>query len=81
MPTELVPVLIVLIVVGIPVMCGTLISLAKIMRGDTGKKKKNNGPASDREEAEIVQEIHHMVSRLEKRIDALETIVLEKPSR
>ncbi|MGC9450126.1 MAG: hypothetical protein ACP5I4_01650 [Oceanipulchritudo sp.] len=79
-PETLVPVLIVFIVVGLPVMAGTLISLAKILKGKSGGSGKD-GKVSDREEAEIMQEIAQTVSRLEKRIDALETIVLEKPSR
>ena len=79
-PETLVPVLIVFIVVGIPVMAGTLISLAKILKGKPGGSNSSSS-GSDREEAQIMQEIHHTVSRLEKRIDALETIVLEKKSR
>jgi phage shock protein B len=79
-PEFLVPVLIVFIVVGLPVMAGTLISLAKILKGKQSGCKEG-GSGSDREEAEIMQEIHHTVSRLEKRIDALETIVIEKTSR
>ena len=79
-PELLVPVLIVFIVIGLPVMSVTLIKLAKIMKGESGGSRKS-GPKSDREEAEIMQQIHNSVSRLEKRIDALETIVLEKSSR
>ncbi len=79
-PQFLVPVLIVFIVVGIPVLCGTLLSLAKIIKGKS-ESKASNGTRSDFEEAEIVQDIHKMVTRLEKRIDALETIVIEKSSR
>ena len=79
-PQFLVPVLIVFIVVGIPVLCGTLLSLAKIVKGKP-EAKASNGSRSDREEAEIVQDIHQMVTRLEKRIDALETIVIEKSNR
>jgi phage shock protein B len=78
-PEYLVPIFIVFIVVGLPVMAATLISLAKIMKGQSGGKGERRF-SSDREEAEIMQEIHHSVSRLEKRIDALETIVLEKSS-
>ena len=79
MPPEfLVPVLIVFIVVGLPIMSATLIKLAKIMKGESGNSdKKHTG--SSREEAEIMQEIHRSLSRLEKRIDSLETIVLENP--
>jgi len=79
-PEYLVPIFIVFIVVGLPIMAGTLISLAKILKGHSGGKGGRQS-GSDREEAEIMQEIHQSLSRLEKRIDALETIVLENPSR
>lgn len=79
-PEYLVPIFIVFIVVGLPVMAGTLISLAKILTGQS-KGKGERTAASSREEAELMQEIHRSVSRLEKRIDSLETIVLEKPSK
>lgn len=81
MPPEfLVPVLIVFIVVGLPIMAGTLIKLAKIMKGDTGSDSSSkNAFGSSREEAEIMQEINQTLSRLEKRIDSLETIVLDNP--
>ena len=78
----IVPVLIVFIVVGLPILSATLIKLAKIIKGvpeDSGSRK--SGATSSREEAEIMQEIHRTVSKLEKRIDALETIVLEKTPR
>jgi len=78
----LVPVLIVFIVVGLPILSATLIKLAKIIKGvPEGGGSRDNGGSSSREEAEIMQDIHRTVSKLEKRIDALETIVLEKTSR
>lgn len=77
-PEFLVPVLIVFIVIGLPIMSVTLIKLAKIMKGDSGGGSGSKASAtSSREEAEIMQEIHQTVSRLEKRIDSLETIVLD----
>jgi hypothetical protein len=81
MPPEfLVPVLIVFIVVGLPIMSGTLIKLAKIMKGDGGGDSgSKSSPSSSKEEAEIVQEINKTLSRLEQRIDSLETIVLDNP--
>ena len=85
-PEYLVPIFIVFIVVGLPVMGGTLIKLAKIIKGEQsgsnyGSDKKSNNPATDRGEAEIVQEINQLVTRLEKRIDSLETIVLDQNKR
>jgi hypothetical protein len=76
----IVPVLIVFIVVGLPIMSATLIKLAKIMKGDSGGNDSGSARSSQ-EEAALMQDIHRSLSRLEKRIDSLETIVLEKPSR
>jgi hypothetical protein len=80
-PEYLVPIFIVFIVVGLPVLSATLIKLAKIIKGEPTGSSSKGSPHSNREEAEIVQDIHQLVSRLEKRIDALETIVLDKTSR
>ena len=85
-PEYLVPIFIVFIVVGIPVLSGTLIKLAKIIKGEPNSSnfssdKKSKNPTSDRHEAEIVQEINQLVTRLEKRIDSLETIVLDQTKR
>ncbi len=74
-PDILVPIVVVFIVIGLPVMAGTLIALAKILKGGSAK----SGGAASREETELMQDIHRTLARLEKRIDALETIVLEKP--
>ena len=80
-PEMITGIIIVSIVVGLPIICGTLITLAKIMKGNSAGSGKKNRHQSSREEAEIMQDIHRTLSRLEKRIDSLETIVLEKPSR
>lgn len=84
MPRELIPILIVFIVVGLPIICGTLVKLAKIMRGDSadGKstprsRKKGN---AEPDEVELLQQMHRSLTRLEERIDSLETIVLNAES-
>ena len=79
-PESLTEVLIVFIVVGLPVMALTLIKLAKIMKGETSGKRSKNG-VSERDEAELMQSIHRTLNKLEQRIDALETIVIDKTSR
>ncbi len=86
-PQFIVPIAIVFIVVGLPILCGTLLKLAKIIRGESvsgsvdafsGKSNSKKSANSNKEEAELVQEINQLVTRLEKRIDALETIVIDK---
>jgi len=80
-PEMITGIAIVAIVVGLPIICGTLIKLAKIIRGDPSGSGRKNRHQSGREEAQIMQDINSTLSRLEKRIDSLETIVLEKHSR
>lgn len=74
MPGELVAVAIVFIVVGLPVMAFTLITLAKILKGTTGSSETH--PAGD--DAELIQQIYHGLNRMEKRIEALETIIIDR---
>ena len=78
-PEYLVPIFIVFIAIGLPVLSVTLIKLARIIKGEP--TRSGTEPVTGREEAEIVQDINQLVTRLEKRIDALETIVLDKPTR
>lgn len=61
------------IVVGFPVICGTLIAIVAIIR------PKKNPPSSkaSKEETQLIQELHQGMVRLEKRIESLETIIIE----
>lgn len=85
----LIPISIVFIVVGIPVICGTLVKLAKIVRGDpmdepkhSRTPKSSSTSTSTTDETRLIQEIHRSMSRLESRIDSIETIVLQgEPSK
>jgi len=79
MPPEfLVPVLIVFIVVGLPILSATLIKLARIIKGESGSSGTGKGTVSQ-DETELIQDIHRTLTRLEKRIDSLETIVHDTP--
>lgn len=73
---DLTAVAIVFIAVGLPVLAITLIQLAKIVTGDSRKARASSG-----DDAQLMQQIHRTLSRLEKRIDSLETIVLDKTNR
>jgi hypothetical protein len=77
MEDALVPILFFFIVVGIPVLCGTVIALAKIIKGNDKASKRQ----ASTDEALIIQEIHQGLSRLERRIEALETITLERSNK
>lgn len=80
MARELVPIIIVFIVVGIPVICGTLLKLARLLVGEDGVKGVKNSKKNKTdwgEETRLIQEMHKSLSKLESRIGSLETIVLQ----
>ncbi|MEX2380861.1 MAG: hypothetical protein WD490_00610 [Opitutales bacterium] len=59
---------------GLPIICGTIIALAAIIaRGRNARQQQ----VSSEDEARTMQELHQTCLRLEERIDALETILLE----
>ncbi|WP_309382235.1 hypothetical protein [Cerasicoccus frondis] len=60
------------IVIGIPVICGTIIAIVAILQGKSGDEEFST------DETKLLQEIHQGLSKLEQRIDALETIVISK---
>lgn len=61
----------VFIVIGIPVICATAIAIAIILKGKSG------GDLS-KDETRLLQEIHQGLGQMEKRIEALESIVIER---
>lgn len=67
------PILIILIVVGLPVICGTIIILAAMLR----KGHVRDRDASNAEDARIIQEMHQNLNKLEERIESIETILIE----
>lgn len=72
---DLTAIIIVLIVIGLPIMAFTLIKLAKIITGEARSWRERDG---DAEETKIIQQLHLTLTKLEQRMDSLETIVLEK---
>lgn len=78
MNSALIPVLVVFIVVGIPVICGTLISLAKTLRDNPSNK---GGSSLTEEEGRLLHDINRGLARMEERVEALETIIIERERR
>ena len=58
-------------------LAGTAVAIVKIIKGKTARQDE----AQNTEEAKTIQEIHQGLTRMEKRIEALETILLEKEAR
>ena len=55
--------------------CGTVLIIIKI--------RSNRGPqgANDNEEAKVIQEIYQGLTKMEKRIESLETILMESKEK
>lgn len=51
----------------IAIICGTIVALSK-----------RHTPESSPEETEMIQEIHQALSRMEQRVEALETILFDQ---
>ncbi len=62
------------IVVGIPVISGSLLSYHK----ERNKINSTRGNDLDKEETEMLNDLHKGLERMDKRIEALETILMEK---
>jgi len=60
------------IVLALAVIGGTILLGIKILKGDFSRK----GQKSQMEETKIIQEVHQGLSRMEQRVEALETIIL-----
>jgi len=75
------PIFIVLIVIGLPTICITLICLAKIVKGESRTTRvKGKRGRTDTDEAKLIQDIHRGLNRMEERIEALETLMVERES-
>jgi phage shock protein B len=59
----------------VAVIAGILVVMAGLLRNDHGRPGRLN-----REQTELLQEIYRGLERMEKRIESLETIVLEDPA-
>ena len=57
--------------------CGTLIAITAILRG----KSPPRDNAESKEEAQTIQELYKQCTRLADRIEALETIILDREGK
>ncbi|MFZ7111264.1 MAG: phage-shock protein [Desulfatiglandales bacterium] len=55
------------------IIASTILMALKILKGGVSRK----GREHDSEEARMIQEIYQGLSRMEERVDALETIILD----
>jgi len=60
-------------ILALSIVGSTILIAAKIIKGGFSKK----GQRLQSEEAKMIQEIHRGLARMEERVEALETIILE----
>ena len=53
---------------------GTLLGALRIWKGEGGKTRQTNNA----EEARLIQDIYHGLLKMEERVEALETLLLER---
>ena len=56
---------------------GIFLAALKILKGDSARR----GAEADAEETRLIQEINRGLTRLEERVEALETLLLEQTDR
>ena len=62
------------IVLALAIVGSTILMAIKILKGDVSRK----GQKHQAEEARMIQEIYQGFSRMEERVEALETIILDR---
>ena len=62
------------IVLALAVVGSTILMAIKIIKGGVGRKQQ----AQEAEEARMIQEMYQQLSRMEARVEALETILLDR---
>ena len=62
------------IVLALAIVGSTILMAIKLIKGGLSRKDQR----SEAEEARMIQEIYHGLARMEKRVEALETIILER---
>lgn len=66
-----------IIVACVAIICGTIISAMRVRHGGVRNKDK----AHYEEETRIIQQLHDDLSKMEARIEALETILMESTGK
>ena len=65
------------IVLALAIIGSTILMAIKMLKGGFSRK----GQQSQAEEAKVIQEIYQGLSRMEERVEALETIILDRKER
>ena len=62
------------VVLGLAIIGSTILMAIKIIKGGVSRKEQR----ADANETKMIQEIYHGLAEMEKRVEALETIIIEK---
>jgi len=68
------PVFAILVTIGLPIICITILIAMRLRSGGLRERDR----AQWEEETRIIQEIHENLSKMETRIEAVETILMER---
>lgn len=62
------------IVLALAIVCGTILTAMRLRHGGISRHSREEQAA----EAEMIQDIYHGLSKMEERVDALETILMDR---
>ncbi|MCF8032469.1 MAG: hypothetical protein K9K66_08160 [Desulfarculaceae bacterium] len=65
------------ILLALGILGGVAVSIVRLIKGPKGKQTAQ----ADEDEARLIQDLHKGLTRMESRIDALETIMLERQGK
>jgi len=65
------------IVLSLAVIGGTILMIVKLRQGGFSRRHRQ----SQMEEAQMIQDIYRGLSKMEARLDALETILMDRPGK
>ena len=61
----------------VAILSGSVIAALKVLKGSSRGNSDGNGAA----EVQMIREIHHGLQRMEARVEALETILMERSGK
>ena len=63
----------------VAILCGTFLAALRIMKGQA--RRGASGKTGDRDETRLIQDIYQGLMRMEERVDALETLLIDRQSK
>ena len=60
------------------ILCGTFLAALRVLKG---QPSSGGSTATDQDETRLIQDIYQGLLRMEERVEALETLLLDRPER